>query len=113
MKEALDRRDAGTRDPAFYAARALESTLKIISGIKGRTHGKEKGAHNFIDNLASQKVGFMASWEADIIKSFFTKVRNPLGHGPGEGEITSLTDHQTNWAIEFCMIWIKSLVRRI
>ena len=31
MKEALDQRDSGARDPAFYAARALESTIKIIS----------------------------------------------------------------------------------
>jgi len=25
----------------------------------------------------------------------------------------SLTDHQTNWAIENSMIWIKSLIRRM
>jgi hypothetical protein len=53
MKEALDRRDNGDRDPAFYAARALESTIKIISDTKGWTQGREKGAHNYIDNLAS------------------------------------------------------------
>lgn len=53
MKEAVDLRDTGGRDPAWYAARALESTIKIISDEKGWTHGGEKGAHNFIDNLVS------------------------------------------------------------
>src|SRR5262245_7759262 len=42
MKEALDRRDANDRDPAFYAARALESTIKVISDRKGWTRGGEK-----------------------------------------------------------------------
>ena len=46
MKEALDRRDANDRDPAFYSARALESAIKIISNEKGWTHGGEKGAHS-------------------------------------------------------------------
>lgn len=41
MKEAVDRRDDGSRDPALYAVRALESTIKIISEDKGWTHGKE------------------------------------------------------------------------
>jgi hypothetical protein len=112
MKEALDQRDAGARDPAFYAGRALESTIKIISDSNGWTHGKEKGAHNFIDNLASHKAGFITSWEGEIIKLFFSKVRNPMGHGPGSNEMIALTEHQTNWAIEFCMTWIKSLIRR-
>jgi hypothetical protein len=57
MKEAIDRRDNGDRDPAFYAARALESTIKIISDTKGWIHGGEKGAHNYIDNLASKRAG--------------------------------------------------------
>lgn len=43
MKEALDLRDSDGPDPAFYAARALESTVKIISDRKGWTTGKEKG----------------------------------------------------------------------
>src|SRR5262245_35042236 len=99
MKEAIDRRDAGSRDPAFYAAKALESTIKIISNQKGWTYVKERGAHNFIENLSSHN--FIAAWEAEFLKSFFSKVRNPMGHGPGEEEIVSLTDQQTNWAIEF------------
>ncbi len=34
MKEAIDRRDNQAKDPAFYAAKALESTIKIISDQK-------------------------------------------------------------------------------
>jgi len=113
MKEALDRRDNDGRDPAFYAARALESVLKIVSSDKGLTHGGEKGAHNFIDNLASKKARFVADWEADALKTYFTKVRNPFGHGAGTDEMPSLTPQQTDWAIESSMAWIKSIVRRL
>lgn len=114
MKEALDRRDANDRDPAFYAARALESAIKIISDQKGWTHGGEKGAHNYIENLSSKSNGeFIKDWERDALKSFFTAIRNPFGHGPGSAEMPQLTLEQTNWAIETCMTWIKSLVQRM
>lgn len=112
MKEALDQRDSGARDPAFYAARALESTIKIISNQRGLTHGGEKGAHNYIDNLASKNAAYIEPWEGETLKHFFTKVRNPMGHGPGSGAMTALNEHQTMWAIEFCMTWIKSLIQR-
>jgi hypothetical protein len=52
-------------------------------------------------------------WEMEALKHFFPKVRNPFGHGPGAAPMASLTDHQTNWAIENSMIWIKSLIRRM
>ncbi len=114
MKEAIDRRDGNDRDPAFYAARALESTIKIISEQKGWTHGGEKGAHNYIDNLGSQKNGsFIKEWERKALKDFFSEVRNPFGHGPGGDEMPELSPQQTNWAIETCMSWIKSLVKRM
>lgn len=113
MKEALDLRDTNARDPAFHAARALESTLKIVSDEKGWTRGKEKGAHNYIDNLASKHAAFLADWESDALKGFFTKVRNPLGHGPGKDAMPRLTQQQTDWAIETCMVWIKSIIRRL
>lgn len=114
MKEALDRRDASDRDPAFYAARALESAIKIISDQKGWTHSRENGAHNYIDNLGAAKNGpFIKAWERDALKAFFTEIRNPFGHGPGSAEMPELTITQTNWAIENCMSWIKSLVQRI
>lgn len=113
MKEAVDRRDGNQKDPAFYAARALESTIKIISDQKGWTHGREKGAHNFIDNLGSAKNGaFITEWESEALKAFFTKIRNPLGHGPGSDQMPELTLQQTNWAIETCMSWIKGLIQR-
>jgi hypothetical protein len=37
--------------PALYAAKALESTIKIISDEKHFSNGKERGASNYIDNL--------------------------------------------------------------
>jgi hypothetical protein len=113
MKVALDLRDADGRDPAFYAARALESTIKIISDQKGWTHGGEKGAHNYIENLASKKNGFINSWEGTSLKDFFTHVRNPFGHGAGSSQTPSLSRSQTEWAIEFSMSWIKNLIRRL
>ncbi len=109
MKEALDRRDNDGRDPAMHATHALESTIKIVSDNKGWTHGGEKGAHNYIDNLASKKNGkFLTDWESESLKAIFTEVRNPFGHGPGSDEMPSLTPQQTDWAIETCMVWIKS-----
>lgn len=114
MKDALDRRDANDRDPVFYAARALESAIKIISDQKGWTHGGEKGAHSYIDNLVSKNNGaFIKDWEQKALKSFFTDIRNPFGHGPGSAEMPQLTLEQTNFAIETCMSWIKSLVQRM
>jgi hypothetical protein len=113
IKDAIDRRDTDDRDPAFYAARALESTIKIISDKRGWTHGGEKGAHNYIDNLASKANHFIDDWEATILKSFFTHVRNPFGHGPGSKEMPSFNDQQTSCAIEMAMSWIKSLVQRL
>jgi len=113
MKEALDLRDSDGRDPAFYAARALESTIKIISDQKGWTHGGEKGAHNYIDNLASKKSTFISPWESTSLKEFFTHVRNPFGHGAGSSQMPSLTRPQTEWAIEFGMSWIKNLIHRV
>ena len=111
MKEAIDLRDTGGRDPAFYAARSLESTIKIISDEKQLTTGKEKGAHNYIDNLMGAKL--IEVWEMETLKDFFKKVRNPFSHGPGAAPMPSLSEHQTNWAIETSMIWIKSLIRRM
>jgi hypothetical protein len=111
MKTAIDLRDTGGRDPAFYAARSLESTIKIISDEKQLTTSNEKGAHNYIDNLMGAKL--VEVWEMEALKHFFTKVRNPFGHGPGTAPMPSLTDHQTNWAIEYSMISIKSLIRRM
>ena len=111
MKEAIDLRDTGGRDPTRYAAHSLESTIKIISDEKQLTTGNEKGAHNYIDNLRGAKL--IEVWETEALKHFFSKVRNPIGHGPGAAPMPSLTEHQTNWAIENSIIWIKSLIRRM
>jgi AbiJ N-terminal domain 4 len=114
MKEALDRRDSNDKDPAIFAAKALESALKIVSKAKGWTRGTETGASSFVDNLVSKaNGGFLAVWEGDILKDYFRKVRNPLGHGPGSDPMPALNLSQTDWAIETAMSWVRSLVRRM
>lgn len=115
MKDAIDRRDTGVRDPSLYAAKALESTIKIISGKKGWTTGNEGGAHAHIDNLCNKTRGgnLIEEWEKETLKQFFSKVRNPLGHGSGGEKMPELNPQQTDWAIEFCMSWIKSLIKRV
>ena len=113
MKEAIDRRDNNQRDPAFYAARALESAIKIASDQKGWTHGGENGAHNYIDNLSSKKNRLIDPWEGKALKQFFAEIRNPIGHGPGSEEMPELSLIQSTWAIEACMGWIKSVIQRL
>ena len=114
MKEALDRRDGGQRDSAFYAMRALEGTIKIVSDNKGWTHGGERGAHNYIDNLGSAKNGaYISNWEKQGLKHLFSEVRNPVAHAPGSTEVPELTPAQTDWVIETCMAWVKSLIQRM
>ena len=113
MKTAIDLRDSGGRDAVFYAARALESTIKIISDDKKWTHGGERGAANFIDNLASKQNGFIDQWEAKLLKLFFSDVRNPFGHGPGTSPMPALTAEQTQSAIELSMSQCKSLISRL
>ena len=113
MKEALDRRDSSDKDPAIFAAKALESAIKIVSDINGWTRGNETGAAAYIDNLVSKNNGsLLAPWEGEILKDYFRKVRNSLGHGPGSEPMPTLTQPQTDWAIETAMSWVRSLVRR-
>ena len=114
MATAIDLRDSGGRDPAFYAGKALESTIKIISGEKGWTTGQEKGASDFLNHLESKNNGsFIAHWERKVLQAFFSNVRNDFGHGPGSDPMPTLTEPQTDQTIEFCMSWMKSLVKRL
>jgi hypothetical protein len=114
MNEALDRRDNGAGDAAWYGCRALESAIKIISDLKGWSTGRERGAHNYIDNLAAERDGsrFIEKFEMEVLKPYFTHVRNPFGHGPGNEPMPNFTVEQTDWAIEIAMTWIRTLVRR-
>lgn len=114
MKEALDRRDSNDKDPAIFAAKALESAIKIVSDKKGWTRNSEKGASHYIDNLISKANGrYLDVWEGEMLKDYFQKVRNPVGHGPGSEPMPELTPQQTDWAIETAMSWVRTLVRRM
>jgi AbiJ N-terminal domain 4 len=114
MATAIDGRDTGGRDPAFYAGKALESTIKIISNEKNWTTGKEKGASDYLNHLESKANGrFIDSWERHILQAFFNGVRNDYGHGPGSDPMPTMTAPQIDQAIEFCMSWIKSLIKRL
>lgn len=113
LKEAIEHADGQRKEAAFHVAKALESTIKIISDEKGWSTGRERGAANYIDNLVSQQNGrFLAPWEGDMLKAYFIHVRNPHGHGAGSQPPPALTSQQTDWAIETAMAWIKNLVRR-
>ena len=110
---AIDLRDTAGRDPAFYAGKALESTVKIISDEKGWTTGKEKGASDYLNHLESKANGrFIDPWERQILQTFFSVVRNDYGHGPGSDPMPTMTAPQIDQTIEFCMSWIKSLIKR-
>lgn len=114
MAEAIDRRDTGGRDPSFYAAKALESTIKIICDIKKWTTGNEKNVSDFLNHLQSKANGaFIESWERQSMQRFYTDVRNDLGHGPGSKDMPNLTPQQIDQTIEFCMSWVKSLIKRL
>ncbi|MCP3419510.1 hypothetical protein NLM16_35930 [Bradyrhizobium brasilense] len=113
LKEAIEHADGQRQDAAFHAAKALESTIKIISDDKGWSTGRERGAANYIDNLVSHQNGrFLVPWEGDTLKAYFIHVRNPHGHGAGSQPPPALTSHQTDWAVETAMAWIKNLIRR-
>lgn len=113
MKEALDRRDSNDKDPAIFAAKALESAIKIVSDEKGWTRDTETGAAQYVDNLMSKANGYLAVWEGEMLKDYFRKVRNSIGHGPGSEPMPELTLPQTDWAIEGAMSWVRTLVRRM
>lgn len=114
MKEAIDRRDGDKGDAAFFALKALESSIKIVSDDLNRTRGTEKGAADYIDNLvAANPQRFIEVWESNSLKSLFRDLRNPQGHGAGSAAPLVLTPHQSTFVIEAAMAWVKSLVRRL
>jgi len=112
MKEALDRRDKRDRTSAFHAVCALESCMKIVFNRIVPDAPKTPYGHGLVDQLAKDE-RFLAKWEADMLKSMFSDVRNPFAHGPGKGDMPEFSPEQTQWAIDTSMSWIKSLVRRL
>lgn len=114
MATAIDLRDTGGRDPSFYAAKALESTIKIISDDKGWTRGTEKGVGGYLSNLTSKANGaFIQPWENESMQHFYSDVRNDLGHGPGSKDMPDFSPQQVDQTVEFCMSWVKSLIKRM
>lgn len=69
---------------------------------------------NYINNLVANRNGsrFIETFEMEVLKSYFTHVRNQFGHGAGTAPMPNFTVEQTDWAIEFAMIWVRTLVRR-
>lgn len=113
MEQAFRQRDGGGPNAALFAAKALQSAIKITSDDRGFTTGKERGATAFVDNLVSARNGrLIAPWEGDMMKRLFSDVRNPEAHGAGGSPQPELDAHQVAWIIEFCMISIKGLVAR-
>ncbi len=113
MKEAIDRRDSGQSDAAFYAGKALESTVKVIAHERNWTTGKEKGGADHASNLFSATGDrFLNEWQLQSIKYIFSRLRNPFGHGAGVGEAPALSTEEIDWAISMCMTWISLLVKR-
>ena len=114
VAEAIDRRDTGGRDPSFYAAKSLESAIKIICEDKGWVTGTEKGVADFLNYMEAKANGpFIEPWERQSMQRFYSDVRNDLGHGPGSKEMPNFTPTQIDQTIEFCMSWVKSLIRRL
>lgn len=112
MKEAIDRRDSGQSDAAFYASKALESAIKVIGHERGWTTGKEKGGADHASNLwrAGGK-RMLEEWQVVSLKYIFSRLRNPFGHGAGVDPPLALSPMEIDWAISMSMTWISLLVK--
>ncbi len=113
IRKAFERFNSNQPDAAFYAMKALESCVKIISDELGLSTGNEKGATNYIDNLLSKKNKIIDPWEAESLKLLFREIRNPLGHGSGNEKPIELKFYQMKCVIDISIVWIKSLIIRL
>lgn len=113
MLQAIYIYDSNGRDPAFYAAKALESMLKIICEDKKIITGEEKLTSHYIDKLNSAKNGtIIINHEKEELLSMF-RIRNTRGgHGPGSEEMLTLNSQQTLRYIHAAMVWISNLAIR-
>ena len=112
MLEAVHRYDTGGRDPALYAAKALESMIKIVCGDIALTTGKETGAAAFLSHLAGSKSGpVLIKDEHEELLSMF-RIRNDHGHGPGTAPMPNLSSQQELRYVHSAMVWIHSLSKR-
>ncbi len=112
MLEAVHRYDTGGRDPALYAAKALESMIKIVCSDKALITGNEKGAAAFLSHLAGSKSGpVLIKDEHEELLSMF-RIRNDHGHGPGTAPMPNLSSQQELRYVHSAMVWIHSLSKR-
>jgi len=114
MKNAIHLRDTGGIDPAFYAAKALESVIKTISNEKGWTTGNEKGAGDFLNHFNSKNNGSITNNnEKESLLTIF-RTRNVFAHGIAADDTSfeQLSYEQAACFIENCMSWCKTLKNR-
>lgn len=112
MLEAIDLYDSNGRDPAFYAAKALESMLKIICEKKGFEIGNDKNSNKYIEALNSKKNGVLISNEEKEVLTKEFKIRHTHGHGPGSDDMPNLNNTQKLRYIHSMMAWVYSLSER-
>lgn len=109
MLTALDLFQQRGRDPAFYAAKALESMIKIVCKEKKIKKETDKTPKAYITTLYENKI--ILNHEQDELTSLF-RIRNSHGHGPGDETMPQLTIEQEYRYIHSCMLWIYSLWQR-
>lgn len=113
MLEALDTYDSNGRDPAFYAAKALESMIKIVCKEKLLATGTEKLTAHYINHLNAKDDGPIIINDERTELEALLKIRNNLGaHGPGDEQMPELNDQQALRFIHSAMIWIYTLSKR-
>ncbi|MBX3486658.1 MAG: hypothetical protein KF798_01990 [Candidatus Paracaedibacteraceae bacterium] len=109
MLTAFDRYESRERDSAFYAAKALESMIKIICKEKKIKSGNEKTANAYLNTLSSKQV--IIKDEFDELTALF-RIRNWHGHGLGDEVMPKLTMEQELRFIHSAMLWIYNLSQR-
>lgn len=112
MLKAYDLYDSNDRDAPLYAAKALESMLKIVCLEKNFTSNSNKPAGFYLDMLNKKENGpVILNEEKEELVSMF-RIRNSHGHGPGENPMPSLTAQQTIRYINASAVWVVNLSKR-
>ena len=97
------------RDPALYAAKALESMIKITCKEQQISKGTETTANHYVITLYNHRI--IIDHEKEELTSMF-RIRNSHAHGSGDEIIPQLTMEQELRFLHSCMIWIYTLSKR-